>query len=211
QIAEDIVIGLAKRRVGIEHIGIGAAKVIVTVSIEMRNRVWIDISCTDVSKRVWIVKLKAVRQWVVGVGIKPARPIAAIDLRKHVTEHVIIFFRLIVQIVTTGAEIERAGEVRRQAEFLTELPGMFLRQIFDDQSIRAAQLRIACDAGVLAIGKFRQTGVRIYRKSKIGEDVLRGGLPGNVGRILEEPWHGPEAVVVFGRKEEIVTKAGLRG
>src|SRR6185437_12243722 len=52
---------------------------------------------------------------------------------------------------------------------------------------------------------------RIYRKSKIGEDVLRGGLPGNVGRILEEPWHGPEAVVVFGRKEEIVTKAGLRG
>ena len=48
-----------------------------------------------------------------------------------------------MQIVAADAEIERPAEIRSQAEFLAELPGMFVVQILRDQPIAAAQLRIA--------------------------------------------------------------------
>ena len=43
QIAEDIVVRFAERGIGIQHIGIFAQKIIVSIVVEMGNRIWIDI------------------------------------------------------------------------------------------------------------------------------------------------------------------------
>ena len=62
---------------------------------------------------------------------------------QRIDEDVIILLRFIMQIIAADAEIERPAEIRRQAEFLAELPGMFVVQILRDQPVAAAQLRIA--------------------------------------------------------------------
>ena len=46
QIAEDIVIGLAERGIGIQRIGILAQKIIVPLIVQMRDRVGIDIGAS---------------------------------------------------------------------------------------------------------------------------------------------------------------------
>ncbi len=45
---------------------------------------------------------------------------------QRVDEHIVVFFRFIMQVVTTDAEIEGTAEVRGQPEFLVELPGVFV-------------------------------------------------------------------------------------
>src|SRR6185437_886668 len=48
---------------------------------------------------------------------------------QRVDEDVIILFRLVMQVVATQAEIERAAEVGDEAKFMAELPRAFFRQI----------------------------------------------------------------------------------
>ena len=62
---------------------------------------------------------------------------------ERIDEDVVVLFRLIMEIVSADAEIERAAEIRSQPEFLAQLPSMFFRQILPNDTVAATQLRIA--------------------------------------------------------------------
>ena len=101
------------------------------------------------------------------------------NVREHIAEDIVIFFRFVMQIVAAGAEIERPGEIRRNTKFLTQLPRMFLRKILKDQPIRATHLRIE--------------NTRVTRSNPESKTGCR-----------------PKPVVIFRRKQKIVTETGLR-
>ncbi len=68
------------------------------------------------------------------------------ECRERVDEDVIILLRLIMQVISADAKIERSREMRCQAKFLAGLPGMFFRQIFGKDLVAAAKLGIAKNA-----------------------------------------------------------------
>ncbi len=90
-----------------------------------------------------------------------------------------------MKIISSDAEIERAGKIRCQPEFLAELPGMFVRKIFGDNPVLATQLRIA------------EISVRLIT---MGEP---GVLLKNSGRCVEP-------IVIFRGPQEVVVETGLR-
>src|SRR6185437_16730016 len=85
---------------------------------------------------------------------------------------------------------------------LAELPGVFGRQIFDNKTIRAAELRIANDQGS------RITLRWVWRKVRI----QRGVVGWETRRIGEDARRGVEAVEILRRPEEItiVSRIGIQ-
>ena len=53
QIGRDIVIGLAKTGIGIQHIRILAEEIIVTLIVQLRDRIGIDIAAAAASRTMW--------------------------------------------------------------------------------------------------------------------------------------------------------------
>ena len=48
-----------------------------------------------------------------------------------------------MHVIAAEAEVQRTTEIRRQAELLAQLPSMFYRLIFGDETITTAELRVA--------------------------------------------------------------------
>lgn len=152
EIGLNVVISLAETGIGVERIRILAQEIIVPFIVQPRDRIGIDIlrrlggNTVDIRNILLIgpaivQAIKIVRDARLIDGV--ATDIVQRNHRERVREHVIIFIGFVVQIIRAGAEIERAFEIRRQTEFLTDLPGMFGGQILHDEAVAAPKLRIA--------------------------------------------------------------------
>ncbi len=204
---EDVVIGLAEGGIGIERVGVLAKKVIVPLIVEAADWIGIDIDASihlrlaAAQRRIMIFEAAITGETLVivcdiDIPRHPARvrrvgvyAFCVGECGERVDEDVVVFFRLVMEVIAADAEIERAGEMRCQAEFLARLPGMFFRKILGKDTATATQLRIA----------------ELAHRGGLGDKGARRG-----GTGTEDTLRGCKAIVILRRPEEIVVEAGFR-
>ncbi len=159
----NVIIALAKGRIGIERVGILTQEIVVAIVVEAADRIGIDIdACTyrrlsAAECRISVSKPALRFQTFVLVG-HPGNPLR-ISVRQRrnerfpigegcqrVDKDIIILSGFIVHVITADTEVEGAGEMRCQPEFLAGLPGMLFGKIFRHYAAATAQLRIAIDS-----------------------------------------------------------------
>src|SRR6185312_10867829 len=213
QIVRDVIISLAKRGVGIERVGILATEVIVTVAIEAADRIGIDIDAL-IDRRfaaavrgiiVFETAVTAETFAAIGYARNPwsarsiARTLSTIDPGEdghRIDEDVIVLDGFVVHEVSAHAEVERAGKIRCEPEFLICLPGMLPHEVFGEQLVAATELRIA-DEGGAGVGIPLEHALRaigFVAAFDVAEDARIGG----------------KAVVIARGPQEIVAEAGVR-
>ena len=84
------------------------------------------------------MRLRASLAKPVRCGPADARVLVSRHHRDDVEEDVIVFQRLVMQIIAARAEIEGAAEIGGKSHFLTDLPGALLAEIFADEPVGTA-------------------------------------------------------------------------
>ncbi len=107
------------------------------------------------------------RVWAIGTKTALKAIHDFVQESERVDEDIVVFHRLVMQVVHAGAEIQGPVKTGSYAQFLRELLGSLLRKIFAHKMIRAAELRIA-ELSVFA-DEFRNEGAM----SRVVEQVGR--------------------------------------
>ena len=126
QIAGDGIIGLTKARIGIQLIRILAQKIIVAFIVEAGDRIRINIHAVLIrlpaaAYRICILKSggSSMTKQTIGVAARGVAWKAIVitvtsvhrEHCKRIDEDVVILFRLVVQIISADAEIDRTAEI----------------------------------------------------------------------------------------------------
>src|SRR6185437_1045627 len=135
QILSYVVVGFTKEGIGIQVVRVLAQEIVVTLIVQLRQWVWINIAFAifHARRNVWICIFVAERNAVriVGDAWHPrsrryrAETAPSRKGGERVEEDVVVFLSFIVKVVAACTKVQRPREVRTQPQFLADLPGMF--------------------------------------------------------------------------------------